>query len=221
MPRDEVVLRFDAVSFGYEGAPPLLEEASFSVRTHGRITLMGQNGAGKSTLCKLISGEEKPVSGRIFRTPADATIALARQAMPKTALGMTVREYFASALADEKYNLDKLIKEVFEIVHIALPLDKKINALSGGQQARLLLAHALIQEPDILLLDEPTNNLDQQGIEHLTGFLMTYSKTCLVISHDADFLSAFSDGVLYLDVFTHTVEQYTGDYYSVMLRKNQ
>ena len=100
MPRDEVVLRFDAVSFGYEGAPPLLEEASFSVRTHGRITLMGQNGAGKSTLCKLISGEEKPVSGRIFRTPADATIALARQAMPKTALGMTVREYFASALAD-------------------------------------------------------------------------------------------------------------------------
>jgi ATPase subunit of ABC transporter with duplicated ATPase domains len=58
---------------------------------------------------------------------------------------------------------------------------------------------------NILLLDEPTNNLDAQGIEHLTGFLMMYEKTVLVISHDADFLNAFSDGVLYLDVVTKKV----------------
>lgn len=216
MPRDEVVIRFDAVSFDFGHDKPLLDEVSFSVRTGGRITLMGQNGAGKSTLFKLITGELKPGSGKVFRTPQDATIALARQVMSKIALGMTVREYFASAFAEEKYNLDKLIKEVFEVVHVSLPLDKKMKALSGGQQARLLLAHALIQEPDILLLDEPTNNLDQQGILHLTGFLMAYPKTCLVISHDADFLNAFSDGVLYLDVFTHKVEQYTGDYFTVV-----
>ena len=65
-------------------------------------------------------------------------------------------------------------------------------------------------------MDEPTNNLDQQGIEHLTGFLMMYEKTVIVISHDADFLNAFSDGVLYLDVFTHKIEQYTGNYYDVV-----
>ncbi len=115
-----------------------------------------------------------------------------------------------------RYNLDKLINEVFEVVNVKLPLDKKIKEFSGGQQARLLLAHALIQHPDILLLDEPTNNLDQQGIEHLTGFLMMYEKTCIVISHDADFLNAFSDGVLYLDVFTHKIEQYAGNYYDVV-----
>ena len=63
---------------------------------------------------------------------------------------------------------------MFEVVNVDLPLDRKVKELSGGQQARLLLAHALIQNPDILLLDEPTNNLDQQGIEHLTGFLMMY-----------------------------------------------
>ncbi|MBI4457906.1 ABC-F family ATP-binding cassette domain-containing protein, partial [Candidatus Uhrbacteria bacterium] len=75
---------------------------------------------------------------------------------------------------------------------------------------------SLIQDPDILLLDEPTNNLDKEGIEHLTGFLMTYDKTVIVISHDAEFLNAFTDGVLYLDAFTHKVEQYVGNYYNVV-----
>ena len=87
-------------------------------------------------------------------------------------------------------------------------MDKIISAFSGGQQARLLLAAALIQNPDILLLDEPTNNLDSAGIYHLTQFLQDYKKTVLVISHDADFLNSFTDGVLYLDVHTHKVEQF-------------
>ena len=65
-------------------------------------------------------------------------------------------------------------------------------------------------------MDEPTNNLDPAGIAHLTEFLMDYKKTCIVISHDANFLNCFTDGVLYLDVFTHKVEQYLGDYYVVV-----
>jgi ATP-binding cassette subfamily F protein 3 len=93
---------------------------------------------------------------------------------------------------------------------------RKIKELSGGQQARLLLAYALIQKPDILLLDEPTNNLDAEGIAHLTAFLMLYEKTVLVISHDADFLNAFTDGVLNLDVRTKKVEQYVGNYFDVV-----
>ena len=80
----------------------------------------------------------------------------------------------------------------------------------GGK--RDLLASALIQEPDILLLDEPTNNLDTAGIEHLTEFLKEYKKTVLVISHDADFLNAFTHGVLYLNVQRRQVEQYNGNY---------
>ncbi len=193
-----------------------MDETSFGLRNGSRITLMGQNGAGKTTLFKLITGEIKPNEGDIFLTPKDATIAIARQVMPKEALAWTIREYFATAFTDKKYNLDKLIKDVFAVVNVDLPLDKTVKELSGGQQARLLLAHALIQNPDILLLDEPTNNLDTQGVEHLTGFLMMYEKTVLVISHDADFLNAFSDGVLYLDVFTKQIEQYTGNYFDVV-----
>jgi ATP-binding cassette subfamily F protein 3 len=78
------------------------------------------------------------------------------------------------------------------------------------------LASALIQDPDLLILDEPTNNLDQAGIEHLTQFLIMYDKTCIVISHDADFLNMFTDGVVYLDVFTQKTQQYVGDYYVVV-----
>ncbi len=216
MANDSVILRFSEVSFEYEHDKKLLDEASFSVRTGSRVTLMGQNGAGKSSLFKLITKELEPTSGKIFRTPADATIAIARQVMPKELSNLSIQEYFATAFEEKKYNLDKLIGDIFEIVHLDLPFDKKIKEFSGGQQARLLLAHALIQNPDILLLDEPTNNLDQYGIEHLTGFLMMYEKTCLVISHDADFLNAFSDSVLYLDVFTRKVEQYIGNYSDVV-----
>lgn len=204
------------MTFEYGRDKVLLDEASFSLRAGSRVTLMGQNGAGKSTLFKMIMGETKPQGGDIHKTPRDATVAIGRQVMPPDLAELTVREYFATAFKETKYNLDKLIKEVFKIVNANLSLDKKVKEFSGGQQARLLLAHALIQKPDLLLLDEPTNNLDQTGIEHLTGFLMTYDKTCMVISHDADFLNAFSDGVLYLDSFKKKIEQYTGNYYVVV-----
>src|SRR5690606_34970308 len=81
---------------------------------------------------------------------------------------------------------------------------------------RLLLASALIQDPDVLLLDEPTNNLDTAGIDHLTEFLKEYRKTVIVISHDAAFLNAFTHGVLYLDAHTRVVEQYDGNYNDVL-----
>jgi ATP-binding cassette subfamily F protein 3 len=131
-------------------------------------------------------------------------------------LGDTVRDFFAHAFPEKKYDLDKRISTVLETVNLVAPLEKKVGEFSGGQQARLLLAYALIQEPDILLLDEPTNNLDKAGIEHLTGFLMMYPKTVLVISHDADFLNAFTEGVLHLDAHTKKVEQYVGNYFNVV-----
>src|SRR3989344_2551378 len=102
------------------------------------------------------------------------------------------------------------------IFNLSVPHDRVIKSLSGGQQARLLLASALIQNPDVLLLDEPTNNLDKAGIDHLTKFIINYPNTCIVISHDADFLNAFTQGVLYLDIFSKKVEQYMGNYFAVV-----
>lgn len=212
----EVVLRFDEVTFNFGHNKPILDEVSFSIREGIKFTLMGQNGAGKSTLFSLITGDRAPEEGEIH-IKKGATVAIAKQVVTPVQREMTVREYFESAFPGKKvYDIDPRIEEVLEVVHLTAPFERKVKEFSGGQQARLLLAFALIQKPDILLLDEPTNNLDKQGIAHLTQFLVEYPKTCIVISHDAEFLNAFTHGVLYLDVFTHKLEQYVGNYHDVV-----
>ncbi len=219
MSRDEVIIRFEDVSFEFGHNKPILDEVSFPIRRGAKITLMGQNGAGKSTLFKLITGEFIPESGKIHRSP-NLTIATARQVIPRDQLTLTVREFFQKSFSSKIYDLDPRIDKVLEIVNLKVDketiYDRVIKSFSGGQQARLLLASALIQDADVLLLDEPTNNLDKAGIEHLTQFLIDYKKTVLVISHDAEFLNAFTHGVLYLEVFTKKVEQYVGDYHDVV-----
>ena len=215
MSKEDVILRFDAVKFHYDEIKPILENVSFSVRKNSKITIMGPNGAGKSTMFKLITKDFEPTEGRVLVSD-DASVAIAKQTMADEYMDMTVREYFATAFDEKKHNLDKLIADVLEVVNYRLPLDKKIKDTSGGQQARLLLAYALIQEPDILLLDEPTNNLDDDGIGHLTTFLIMYEKTVIVISHDTYFLNSFTDGVLHLNEYTKEVNQYQGNYLNVL-----
>ncbi len=211
----DAIVRFDRVSFEYGHNKPILHEGSFSVRRGAKFTVMGQNGAGKSTLFQLITGALKPDTGAI-NIPRDLTIAVSRQVIPREELELSVREFFERCFAKKIYDIDPRVDDVLGIVNLHAPHDRAIKSFSGGQQARLLLASALIQNPDLLLLDEPTNNLDRAGIEHLTQFLMSYKKTVIVISHDADFLNAFTDGVLYLDVFTHKLEQYSGNYFDVV-----
>ncbi|MFH1838171.1 MAG: ABC-F family ATP-binding cassette domain-containing protein [Candidatus Kuenenbacteria bacterium] len=212
---EEVILRFDNVSFEYLYKKPILDEASFSIRKGAKITLMGQNGAGKSTLFGLIKGEYIPKKGKISITN-NATIGTALQVVAKKDFDLTVEEYFAKSFEIVPVDLKSKISKAMEAVNLVIPIDKKIEHLSGGQKARLLLANALIKNPDILLLDEPTNNLDQTGIDHLITFLIMHDKTVIVISHDADFLNCFTEGVIYLDIFTKKLETYVGDYYSVV-----
>ncbi len=212
---EEVVLRFNDVSFEYVHKSPILDEASFSMRKGSKFTLMGQNGAGKSTLFNLIKGNLEPKSGKIS-IDSGATVATQPQVVNKEDMSLTIKEYFEKAFEIVPGNIKSQIAKVMEAVNLTVPIDRKVGELSGGQQARLLLAFALIQEPDILLLDEPTNNLDKEGIEHLISFLVMYDKTVLVISHDAGFLSAFTDGILYLDIYTKKIESYVGDYYSAV-----
>ncbi len=212
---EEVVLRFDEVTFEYVHKKPILKEASFSLRRGAKFTLMGQNGAGKSTIFNLIKKELSPKSGKISIS-TEAVVGTAKQMVSREDFELSVEEYFAKSFSPVPANLRSRMSKVLIAVNMDIPFDRKVGDLSGGQQARLLLAAALIVEPDILLLDEPTNNLDQEGIDHLLEFLIMYDKTVLVISHDADFLNCFTEGVIYLDIFTQQTEMYVGDYYSVV-----
>lgn len=211
----ETVVRFNSVTYEYNAKKRILDEASFSIKRGAKLTLMGQNGAGKSTIFGLITGAISPEEGDI-NIPHGLSIAIARQVIPRRELDLTVRDFFQAVFPKKVYDIDPKIDEVLEVVNLHAPHDRIVKSFSGGQQARLLLASALIQNPDVLLLDEPTNNLDKEGIAHLTVFLQQYKKTCVVISHDADFLNSFTQGVLYLDVRTQKVEQYVGDYNDVL-----
>ena len=217
MAKDESILKFEKVSFGYDDNKPLLDEVDFSIRRGTKTTIMGQNGAGKSTMFELITGEISPTSGNI-NVVNGVSIATSRQVIPRDELDLTVREFFQKCFTQKAYDIDVKVDDILEVVNLKgheKIHDRAVKTFSGGQQARLLLASALIQDPDLLLLDEPTNNLDKAGIEHLTKFLIEYTKTCIVISHDADFLNSFTDGVLYLDVYTRKIEQYVGNYFDV------
>ncbi len=215
MSNNDTIIRFKEVSFEWSHNKPILNEASFSVRNGSKITLMGQNGAGKSTIFQLITGGSTPDAGSV-NIESGLTIALSKQVIPREDLELTIKEFFERCFSEKAYDIDKKINDIFKVVNLDISHDKLVKNLSGGQQARLLLASALIQNPELLLLDEPTNNLDKAGIAHLTDFIINYPKTCIVISHDADFLNTFTQGVLYLDIFSKKVEQYTGNYFTVV-----
>lgn len=217
MARDESIIRFEDVSFEHGHNKPILDEVSFTVRRGMKLAVMGQNGAGKSTLFSLMTGARPPESGEIHRAHA-LSVATAPQVMPRASMELSVRDFFLQCFSETVYDIDPRIDAALEVVnleHHEKLHDRLVKSFSGGQQARLLLASALIQDPDLLLLDEPTNNLDTAGITHLTEFLVAYKKTVVVISHDATFLNAFTTGVLYLDVFTRKIEQYQGNYSAV------
>lgn len=218
MAKDEIIARFEDVSFEYNANKPILKEVNFAIRRGLKITLMGQNGAGKSTLFGLLTGVLQPEEGTV-NIVRGVRVAISRQVIPRDQLNLTVREFFLKCFDKPVYDIDPKIDEVLEAVHLVgheKIHDRLMKSFSGGQQARLLLASALIQDPDLLLLDEPTNNLDHAGIEHLKDFIKNYKNTVMVISHDAEFLNSFTDGVLYLDVFSKKIEQYVGNYYDVV-----
>lgn len=217
------LISFNNVSYEHDVTKPILIDSSFSIRRGAKFTLMGQNGAGKTTIFGLITGMYKPDEGDINLMPR-TSIAISRQVIPRDELELTLRAFFEKCFSEKVYDIDPKIDEILEVVNLSPKnpevaktfKDRIIGSFSGGQQARLLLASALIQNPDVLLLDEPTNNLDKEGIAHLTDFLKEYRKTVIVISHDADFLNAFTQGVLYLNAQTRDIELYNGNYHDVL-----
>lgn len=212
----DTILNFSKVSYDYSHNKVILDESSFVVRKGMKVALMGQNGAGKTTLFKLLTGELAPSAGRIS-IEHNFKIAIAKQMLTATDLELSILEFFQNILGHvEMHELQRKLNTVLDAVSLHAPLEKKLKSFSGGQQARILLASALIQNPDLLLLDEPTNNLDHAGIEHLTNYLIYCPSSVIVISHDAEFLNSFTEGVLYLDSFTKKIEQYAGNYNDVL-----
>ncbi len=191
-----ITLRDITLAFG---GPPLFDGVTLQIEPGDRLCLMGRNGTGKSTLMKLISGELPPESGELIRQQG-LKVALVSQEIPHTLSG-TVFEIVAQhphATADsDQWQNEQQVERVLNRLH--LDGDALFSSLSGGTKRRVLLARALVSNPDILLLDEPTNHLDIDTILWLEEFLAREITTCLFVTHDRAFARRLANRVAELD----------------------
>ncbi len=213
------LLTVDRVSIAF-GHLPLLDTVSLQVDPRERVALIGRNGTGKSTLLKIISGEIAPDSGTIWRQPA-LRIARLEQDVPLSA----DRSVFDVVADGHTHHLEEdeawLRAHHVDLVlsRLQLPPDTIVDTLSGGWRRRVLLARALVGQPDVLLLDEPTNHLDIDAITWLEDFLADYPGAVLFVTHDRAFLQRLATRIVELD--RGQLTSWTGDYATYLRRKEE
>ncbi len=213
------LVSLDRVSIAY-GHLPLLDEIALQVEPRERLAVIGPNGTGKSTLLKIISGEVPPDSGTVWREPG---IRLARldQDVPLSAdrpvFDVVAEGHTHHSADDEHWIREHQVDLVLS--RLNLPGDAIVDTLSGGWRRRVLLARALVGQPDLLLLDEPTNHLDIDAITWLEDFLASYAGAVMFVTHDRTFLQRLATRIVELD--RGRLTSWPGDYATYLRRKEE
>jgi ATP-binding cassette subfamily F protein 3 len=207
VPASPPLLTLENVAVGYQPDRPVLQRLSLRIDPDDRIALLGKNGNGKSTLAKLLAGRLNVQAGTVTRAR-------------KLSVG-----YFAQHQLDE---LDGTLTPVETLAGLRPKLsdgalrgqlggfglsgDKALTTvaqLSGGERARMMLAIATLDAPNLLILDEPTNHLDIDAREELLRALNDFSGAVLLVSHDRRLIEATVDRLML--VADGTAKSYKGD----------
>ena len=205
---------------------PVLERVNLVVDEGERVCLVGRNGAGKSTLLKLLAGTLPPDEGsverrdglRVAQLPQDVPRDISGSVYSVVSAGLGARgqlldEYHAALAAGaDAARLDTLqhaleaaggwsagVEVDSLLTRMGLPAEAEFTQLSGGMKRRVLLARALVSQPDLLLLDEPTNHLDIAGVTWLEDFLLGAPLALVFISHDRAFLDRIATRIVEVD----------------------
>src|SRR5262245_29096904 len=213
------LVSLDRVSIAF-GHLPLLDEAQLQIDPKERVAVIGRNGTGKSTLLRMINGEIAPDSGSIWRQPAIKTARL-EQDVPLSS-NRTVFEAVAEGHTHHLEEDDAWLREHhvdLVLSRLQLPADAIVDTLSGGWRRRVLLARALVGQPDLLLLDEPTNHLDIDAITWLEAFLADYEGAVMFVTHDRAFLQRLATRIVELDRGQLTSRP--GDYATYLRRRDE
>ncbi len=228
------------------GGPALLDKVDFSIDRGERVCLIGRNGVGKSTLLKVLNGEIIPDDGKL-RFLQGVKVAKLTQEVPSGTdgtvfdvvasglgdAGQLLQEFHYLTQQSDMESFEKMAKVQQQIEEIdgwgldqkvstvikrlSLDGEKAFSELSGGMKRRVLLAQALVEQPDILLLDEPTNHLDIESIEWLEGFLKAYEGSILFITHDRRFLKNLATRIVEID--RGQLTSWPGDYEKYLRHK--
>jgi ATP-binding cassette subfamily F protein uup len=213
------LVSLDRVSVAF-GHLPLLDEVALQIEPRERVAVIGRNGTGKSTLLKIISGELPADSGMLWRQPGLRTARL-EQDVPLSAnrpVFDVVAEGHTHHLEDDEAWLKEHHVDVV-LSRLSLPADAIVDTLSGGWRRRVLLARALVGQPDLLLLDEPTNHLDIDAIIWLEDFLASYAGAVMFVTHDRAFLRRLATRIVELD--RGQLTSWPGDYATYVRRKEE
>ncbi len=178
---------------------PLLDQVDLQIDPGERVCLVGRNGSGKTSLMRVIAGDEQPKEGEIIKPPGVILTRL-HQEVPEGIRGTVldvVRQGLRLDGTEEEWEADVRQEDLME--EMKLPEEKDFASLSGGMKRRVLLARALVGQPDVLLLDEPTNHLDLESILWLETFLLKVKPTLFFVTHDRTFLRKLSTRIVELD----------------------
>lgn len=245
--RNMVLVRLKGACLAF-GEQVLLDNVDLDVKAGERVCVLGRNGEGKSTLLKIINREISPDDGLVQHSDTLKVAAL-QQELPQTdsqsvydvvasglgGLGDVIAQYHDESLKGEAADLKLLEKLQHKIEaedgwtwqqkvdsvldRLNLPGERSFDSLSGGWQRRVMLARALVSEPDLLILDEPTNHMDIATIAWLEEQLLQFKGTLLFISHDRAFVQNLSTRIVELD--RGQIYTWDGDYKSFLTYREQ
>jgi ATP-binding cassette subfamily F protein uup len=213
------LVSLDGVSIAF-GHLPLLDGVALQIEPRERVSMIGRNGTGKSTLLKILSAELAPDSGTVWRQPS-LRVARLEQDIPLSAhrsVFDVVAEGHTHHLEEDEAWLREHHVDLI-LARLELAADAIVDTLSGGWRRRVLLARALVGQPDLLLLDEPTNHLDIEAITWLESFLANYDGAVLFVTHDRAFLQRLATRIVELD--RGRLTSWPGNYETYLRRKEE
>ena len=211
------MIQFQNVNKTYENGVEALRDVSFTIADGEFVFIVGPSGSGKSTLVKLLCAELKPTDGEVTVGEYDIS-TLPRRQVPylRRDIGVVFQDFrliadktvyenvafVMRAVGASPRLIRKRVPYVLELVGIDQKADRYPDELSGGEQQRVAVARALVNNPDVILADEPTGNLDpMRSLELMTllSEINSYGTTVVVVTHAHEIVNSFKKRVIALE----------------------
>nr|WP_322940385.1 zinc ABC transporter ATP-binding protein ZnuC [Pseudomonas sp. s4] len=194
----EALIRLDSVAVSFNGQP-VLDDVQLSVQPGEIVTLIGPNGAGKTTLVRVVLGLLHPDSGNVRRAPRLRIGYMPQKLHVDATLPLSVLRFLRLVPGVDRQRALAALAEV----GAEQVIDSPLQSISGGEMQRVLLARALLREPQLLVLDEPVQGVDVAGQAELYRLISRLRERhgcgVLMVSHDLHLVMSATDQVVCLN----------------------